>query len=84
MLFIGISPIEVIFDIMVNIWNLVSHINYLWIHFSTECILGNVTIAPAPVVGKVSSPSTLARDPSVIMNGLSLIVWPQVVDGLKE
>ena len=37
---------------------------------------------PAPVVGKVSSPSTPSTDPSVRMNGLRLKVWPQLVDGL--
>ena len=54
------------------------------INFSIDCSLGNVTIVPAPVVGKVSSPSTPSTDPSVRMNGLRLKVWPQLVDGLTE
>ena len=37
---------------------------------------------PAPVVDKVSSPSSQSTDPSVRMNGLKLKVWPQLVDGL--
>ena len=42
-----------------------------------DCSLGNVTIVPAPS-------STPSADCGVRMNGLKLMVWPQLVDGLTE